>query len=70
MGGCFSLCLDYNIFLSSLSFKNYFLTTYGLCPIAPSSVRVSPLIYLKSGDAICTHNQKNDPITELTDFRA
>ncbi len=30
---------------------------YGLCPIPPSSVRVSPVIYLKSGDASCTQTR-------------
>ena len=30
---------------------------YGRCPSPPSSVRVSPVIYLKSGDASCTHTR-------------
>lgn len=30
---------------------------YGLCPIPPSSVRVSPVMYLKSGFASCTHTR-------------
>lgn len=30
---------------------------YGLCPMPPSSVMVSPVIYLKSGEASCTHTR-------------
>lgn len=30
---------------------------YGRCPSPPSNVRVSPVMYLKSGEASCTHTR-------------
>mgnify|MGYP006968744249 CR=1 FL=1 len=35
----------------------FFVFCYGLCPIPPSSVSVSPDIYLKSGEASCTQTR-------------
>ena len=39
------------------TFLIFLFIIYGLWPKAPSSVRVSPLIYLKSGEASCTHTR-------------
>ena len=38
-------------------FSFLLVSNYGRNPIPPSSVNVSPLIYLKSGDASCTHTR-------------
>ena len=61
---CLNCCLSSQLVYNTTyfdccqhTFLIFLFIIYGLWPKAPSSVRVSPLIYLKSGEASCTHTR-------------
>ena len=61
---CLNCCLSSQLVYNTTyfdccqhTFLIFLFIIYGLWPKAPSSVSVSPLIYLKSGEASCTHTR-------------